>query len=336
MIWLASTPIGQAVPADPDQKPDPSGLTERKMIVRENDMKILDDRVDWCVRMGITHLELWVNRGLRYPSHPELEAEGAFSPEEMNAFVRRARTRGVKVFPGVGLAGYSGNYGAVGRMVSTPPYYKLVRDVLKDAYEAFDHPEYINIGMGEETRETRPASRVGELLYHDINFFGKVITKLGARPMMNSDLVWHYGQEYCRRVSRDIVQQNWYYRPDFNPVNIKIFAYNLLDEAGFDQVPLCSAYNQRDYNVKVNRDNIPKTLKYCRETMDPSRLLGYGVTRWNPLSNGGTKQHLEGWRYLDAARRTYYPEEDRRVHAFFAKLNPNLPPRELPPLPKDS
>ena len=333
MIWLASTQIGHTRPVDPEKKPDPLGITEREVFVPDHDMKILDDRVDWCVRTGITHLELWLQRGFRFPSHPELDTPGAFSAEEMNAFVRRARKRGVKVIPGLELAAHSSFWlGPVGRMISTPPYYRLVRDVLKDAFDAFDHPEIICVGMGEETRDTRCISRWGDLLWHDINFYGKVITKLGARPMMDADTIWYYGQEDCRRVSKDIIQQNWYYKPTLDPNSVKVYAYNLLDEAGFDQIPLCSAYVQKDYNVKVNRDNVPNTLKYCREMLDPSRLLGYGVTRWHALNDGGTQRYLEGWRYLDEARRTYYPEEDRRVHGYYAKINPNLPPREFPPL----
>ena len=152
--------------------------------------------------------------------------------------------------------------------------------------------------------------------------------------MMFSDTIWYYGQEYCRHVSKDIIQQNWYYRPTIDPYSGKVAAYNLLDEAGFDQIPLCSAYAPKDYNVKVNRDNVPNTLKYCKDALDPSRLLGYGVTRWELLNNGGTRRYLDGWRYLDAARRTYYPEEAKRVADHYAKFNPNLPPREFPPLPK--
>ena len=151
-------------------------------------------------------------------------------------------------------------------------------------------------------------------------------------PDSNSDGYSEDREEYLKRMSHGIIQQNWYYRPTLDPYNGKVAAYNLLDEAGFDQIPLCSAYVQKDYNVKVNRDNVPNTLKYCREMLDPSRLLGYGVTRWHALNDGGTQRYLEGWRYLDEARRTYYPEEGRRVHDYYAKINPNLPPREFPPL----
>ena len=36
------------------------------------------------------------------------------------------------------------------RMVSTPIYYQVCKDLIEEAYEMFDHPEFIHIGMDEE------------------------------------------------------------------------------------------------------------------------------------------------------------------------------------------
>ena len=142
-------------------------------------------------------------------------------------------------------------------MVSTPIYYKVCADLIKEVCEVFDYPEYIHLGLDEEDA-TNQASlayccvRQGELWWHDAYFFFNVCEKVGARPWIWADSCWNQPEEYVKRMPKSVLQSNWKYSPIRKSPDGKFESrgyqtYLLLEKAGFDQVPTSSTW-QCGYN----------------------------------------------------------------------------------------
>ena len=63
-------------------------------------------------------------------------------------------------------------------------------------------------------------------------------------------------------------------------------AYELLDKAGFDQVPTGSNWS--------HDDNFAGTVDYCRSVCAPDRLKGFMMAPWFFTLPGWEKKLLEG------------------------------------------
>ena len=170
------------------------------------------------------------------------------------------------------------------RMVSTPDYYKVCIDIIRDVCEIFDHPRFLHLGYDEEAANHQSsnlycAMRQGELWWHDFLFFVKEVERHGVRPWIWSDYVWQHREEFFRRMPKSVLQSNWHYGGEFDFTKItttcaaRIRIYEDFDKAGFDQIPTGSNW---DCDT-----NFASTVKYCRSVCSPERLKGFLMTTWH-------------------------------------------------------
>lgn len=262
-----------------------------------------------CKEIGCNMMCVDVGEGLVYPSHPELALKGSRSPEWMHARIRELNAAGIEVIPSLNFSmAHDAWLGWYSRMVSTPTYYQVCRDLIRDVWDVFNHPRFINFGMDEETPDVgddpkRPlcAFRQGDLLWHDIDFYTREVEKVGARPWMWSDLEWWYPDAYVKHVSKEVVQSNWYYEEIFKlegavkPFKQYLGAYLHLEEAGYDQIPGCSNWmsNRMRKIMKRNDVNIPGTFKFCSEHIADERLLGINCMAWGDAGESGNREWLD-------------------------------------------
>lgn len=328
MIWAMYMQIGS------NMWKEPKPLDENGRFCGERcwtDDVAWDNRVAYARKNGINMMLVEIAEAMRYPSHPEIALTGknadqsSRSPEWMNERVRKCREMGIEVIPQLNFsATHDAWLGFYSRMVSSPTYYRVAGDLIRDVNDIFEKPRFIGMGMDEEAPDfARNAplgvARTGELLWHDINFFGNEISKLGARPWMWSDLEWWYPPDFAKHVSKDILQTNWYYGQSFDSKAYKakndmrwkyIESYNRLDAAGFDQVPGPSNWlegrDKREGKTE-NRVNTDMTLEYCKRCIDPKRLLGYVSLPWCGSMRNGDKTWFDACDQLVAARAKHYP-----------------------------
>ena len=153
------------------------------------DMSVWNNIVDKCVKEGLDTIVLDLGEGVVYPSHPEIAIPGAWTAEETRKEVARLKSLGLRIIPKLNFSAVHDAWmGIYERMVSTPEYYKVVRDLIFDAYELFDKPEYIHIGMDEENPRHADdplysfvCIRRDELLHHDIRYTMDCVKETGAK-----------------------------------------------------------------------------------------------------------------------------------------------------------
>ncbi len=256
--------------------------------------KFLFHRAEWNAHMqelkdaGVNMLVLDLGEALRYASHPELGAEGAWSHEEMKQELMRLQKMGFEVIPklnfsachDVWLKDYS-------RMLSTPIYYEVCRDLIRDVCSIFK-PRFFHLGMDEETaahqvRLQYAVIRQGDLWWKDFYFLVDCVEKEGARPWIWSDYIWSNPETFLEKMPKDVLQSNWYYStqldvndPTLKPYNIpRIESFDLLEKHGYDQIPTGSAFGKTP--------NFRELTEFCQSHISPEHLKGMMQTTWERI-----------------------------------------------------
>ena len=231
-----------------------------------------------------------------YPSHPELAIKGSRSPDWVRGEVRRLKSLGIEAIPKLNFStSHDAWLGEYGRMVSTKTYYRVCADVIRDAAEMFDHPRFFHIGYDEENANFQHGYKVireNEVWWHDFLWFVKTVEDAGMRPWMWSDYGWRHA-DFPKKCPKSVIQSNWYYDDwmtgfDYKSMKPDAMArkmlelYMKLDKAGFDQMPCGTNWRsaiRRKAGV-ANDECMAGVVKFCRENLDPARVLGYLMAPW--------------------------------------------------------
>ena len=305
-----NTPAAPFVGADGRPADEMFGVSDRLRF----DENVWYDVTNRMRDAGMNMLVIDLAEGLEYPSHPELAVKGSWTPDKMRGELARLRKLGIEPVPKLNFSTCHDIWlGEYSRMVSTPAYYGVVSDLIRDVCEIFGHPRFFHIGMDEETYRVQRGfdyvvCRQGSFWYKDVDFFRREVEQHGARAMMWSDQAWSE-PPFVKNVAKSIVQNNWYYwndvprleaqslrpRPDDEKKTDdamyewshlqQLRAFRELDEAGFDQMPCATNWN--------NPDNMGQVVDYCLRHIAPERLLGFLFTPWKPTKAACIDAHHE-------------------------------------------
>ena len=268
-------------------------LTKKEDLAEVSSLDVLrfDEAVwrrltDRMVQKGFNAVVMDLGEGCIYPSHPELAVKGSWSAERLQKELARLRGIGIEPIPKLNFSTCHDTWlKEYGRMVSTPEYYRVCADVIRDVCEIFDKPRLLHLGYDEENfgnqrKYAHAVVRQGELWWHDFLFFVKTVEKLGMRPWIWSDYIWRHKDEFLSRMPKSVMQSNWYYRQwfDFESIpkerRVHLESFLTLEKAGFDQIPCGSNW--------ACEENIAGLVRFCRKNIAPERLQGFLMTTWGP------------------------------------------------------
>jgi len=241
-----------------------------------------------------------VGEGIQLKSHPELAVKGSWSIERFREELARLRGMGLEVIPklnfstahDIWLKDYS-------RQISTPLYYRVCTDVIKEVYEIFDKPRFFHLGYDEETagHQSKYAYcviRQGDLWWRDFLFFVQKVEDLGARAWIWSDYYWHHPELFLQRMPKSVLQSNWYYGASFDASKVNyVKAYQALDKAGYDQVPCGSNWSCDT--------NFGGTVEFCTKNLSPNLLKGFLMAPWFFTSSASEQKLLQAVDQVAAA-----------------------------------
>ncbi len=284
------------------RRPNPYGPSGRRRSKYHSYLQCHEDVwrrcVDHAAERGLRLVFVDIGEAMEYPSHPELRVAGTWSVEKMRGELARMRRLGLEPCPKLNFSSCHDSWlKEYHRMLSTGAYYQVVADVIRDAAEIFDGPRLFHIGYDEEMEAAafnhfHVTVRQGEGWWHDLFYTVDQVSRTGARPVMWADAMWTGREEYLRRMSKDVLQSNWYYRSDFSEKKLKwnyefekrggwgetvngAAAFRALDEAGFDQLPCTSNWSEDSSADAV--------VRHCMENIDPSRLKGFYTAPWTRM-----------------------------------------------------
>ena len=280
-------------------------LTKKEDLAEVSSLDVLrfDEEVwrrltDRMGQKGFNAAGMDLGEGCIYPSHPELAVKGSWSAERLQKELARLRGIGIEPIPKLNFSTCHDTWlKEYGRMVSTPEYYRVCADVIRDVCEIFDKPRLLHLGYDEENfgnqrKYAYAVVRQGELWWHDFLFFVKTVEKLGMRPWIWSDKIWHGKDEFLSRMPKSVMQSNWYYRQwfDFESIpkerRVHLESFLTLEKAGFDQIPCGSNW--------ACDENIAGLVRFCRKNIAPERLKGFLMTTWGPTLPNHEAKLLRG------------------------------------------
>ena len=265
---------------------------DREMTLNED---IWRRAVDLAAAKGIRQLMIDVGDAVTFPSHPELAIRGSWTPERLQAELARIRKLGMEPIPKLNFSNtHSGWLKEYRYMVSTPDYYRVCADVIRDIAELFGHPQFLHLGYDEETfahqsRFDFAVVRQGELWWHDFLWFVATVERAGMRAWVWSDYGWHH-PEYVTRCPKSVMQSNWYYdevMEGFDIPRMKSHAAFVqlfldLDKAGFEQIPCGSNWNSsyRKKHGPPRNESMRELVAFCRKNLSPALLKGFMMAPW--------------------------------------------------------
>lgn len=259
------------------------------------DEDLWSEMLSRMVDAGVNQVIIDVGDAVEYESHPEIAVEGAWNPDRLKEELQRMRDAGIEPIPKLNFSTAHDEWlGIYSRMVSTDTYYEVCGDLVRELSSIFDKPRFFHLGYDEETAGHQrnylyAVMRQHELWWHDFEFFQSTVEELGIRPWIWSDYAWNHPEEFFEKMSKNVLQSNWYYgefpsdRDEREDTYIK--TYDLLEEHGYDQIPTGSNWS--------NTVNFQRTVDYCRERIAEERLLGFMHAPWHPTLVDKRDAHLQ-------------------------------------------
>ncbi len=278
------------------------------------DQSAWEDILDKAKDAGVNTIVLDCGGAIDFPSHPEITMEGAWSREKLKQEIERCRSKNIIVIPKMNFSAIHDNWlGEYNWMVSTSIYYKVCKDMINDAYEIFEHPQYIHIGMDEEDeRHARACKGVAiyrkpDQYYKDLRYLVACVKETGAKPWMWHEPLFFNTEMYQKHIGVDeailspwsynaLYKEHWtpissrqeyidyYSKPPYKELNLQYveeepYFVNFRDKAlplvkeGYKYVPGMSPYNKCDISIE-------DVIKYFRDGAQDDQIEGFIMTVW--------------------------------------------------------
>ena len=197
--------------------------------------------------------------------------------------------------------------GDYSRMLSTPIYYQVCKDLIDEVCSLFK-PKHFHIGMDEETAQNQRnlkycAIRQGDLWWHDLHYLVDCVEKNNARAWIWSDMAWADTEAFYAKMPKSVVQCNWYYRNIFSgealtdSLRARLEMFKRMGELGYDQVPTGS--------VCFDVNNFEGLTKYCVENIAESSLMGMMQTAWERIDPNWMHVHEKCVNSVKATKKWY-------------------------------
>ena len=286
------------------------------------DQKLWDEITEFAAKKGVNLLLIDLGEGMVYPSHPELAVKGSWSPDKMKQELARLRGLGLEPIPKLNFsASHDAWLKDYSRMLSTPEYYKVCADVIRDVCEIFGKPRLFHLGWDEEKFIAQKSCRLaavrqGDLWWNDFLFTVKEVEKNGSKAWIWSDCNWKNHAAFLEKMPHSVMQSNWHYfhlqhmvrndeeirKMDWPEPWAGPLGFLELEAAKYDQIPCAS-------NYKVPK-NLEIIVKFCKEHVARERIKGFLLAPW--ARSYGEKHRaklLEACDLVENARRIWASDE---------------------------
>ena len=281
----------------------------------ETDIENWDVVMAGLPQYGINTVLIDVGDAIQYDSHPEISAPDAWSKEFMRQKLQEIRDLGMEPLPKLNFsAAHDAWLKEYGRMLSTPVYYQVCADLIREVCEVFDNPRLFHIGLDEEMAYYQKdydmcVIRQGKLWEHDVLFLCEECRKNGARPWIWASFAVKEYKEFLKNtLGKDVLMSTGWYNNLLPPEKRvmrpqdELCADGLdeLDAIGYEQMALCSTWGFKASTLQV--------LRYSKDRLNEEKLLGFITAPWLMTEPRELHGILHGACKLYHERKRVYPE----------------------------
>ena len=202
MIWSyflqLSNHMWNPISTTPGIKPDGSANPENG-----TDLETWDKLIDFIAERQYNMLVIDVGDAVKYESHPEISAPDAWDKDFLRKKLDEIRALGITPIPKLNFSTcHDAWMKEYGRMVSTPKYYQVVADVIREVCEVFDYPRYFHLGMDEahgvgtgKFKDLHGKESPFNIINRHLKKVVELCKKHGFEPMMWSDMYFRCGSK---------------------------------------------------------------------------------------------------------------------------------------------
>ena len=269
--------------------------------------KLLCDDVCWrqvteqLAWAGANMLMVDVGDGVVLPSHPELALEGSWTAERLQRELARLRGMGFEVIPKLNFSTTHDSWlKEYHRKISTPEYYRVCEDVIRDVAELFGHPKFMHIGMDEELPNFGRFTdygvfRQGYLWWHDFQKIVGWVEACGMRAISWSTTMRHT-KDYVRHTPKSVIFCVG--EPAYTPVPID--AKRPCLDFAIDAAK--NGYELFFYGSNwASDENFRDVVAWSRAHIPDERVLGYLMAPWVRTLPQFKRQSQRAINYLEDA-----------------------------------
>ena len=260
------------------------------------DREVWNEYVDDMKAAGLNCIIIDLADAMIFDTHPELAIDGSFTKAEMREELDRLNALGFEVIPKLNFSATHDVWmKEYSRMLSTPTYYKVCRDLIDEVCELFE-PRYFHIGFDEEGIEHQAkydyaVIRQNDLWWHDLCYLAECVERHGARALVWADYARNRPDEFVEKLPKSVIPVNWYYFTEYGEgisekMRIRVAPFDILESHGFDQMPGGS--------IEYHDENMELLVKYCKEHISEDHLLGFIQTTWTSVESQNTKKLWAG------------------------------------------
>lgn len=249
------------------------------------DMTVWRDWTDAMLREKLNMAVIDIGEAFVYPSHPDLAAKGALTPEQMGAELDRLRGIGIEPIPKLNFsAGHNRWLNEYRRMMGTDEYRKVCADVIGDVCTVFGKPRLFHIGYDEETtghqsRFQYVAVRQGDAWWRDFLAVVDAVERNGSRAWCFSDMSWRHLDEFLKHMPKSVVQCPWNYcKSEKHPEYVD--SVEALLEAGYDMIPDVGTFSTKSQNDIQTSEGDLLLERFTQKAYPQKQLLGFLLCSW--------------------------------------------------------
>lgn len=273
--------------------------------------ELWNDAIAKMALKGLNMIIIDLGDAIRYDSHPEIAVKNAWTTTRLVDELNKIRKMGLEPIPKLNFsAGHDAWLGEYSRMVSTPKYYLVCSDLIKEVCDLFGKPRYFHLGMDEENASHQShymyiVVRQGETWWNDFTYLVENVEKNNSRAWIWSDhMLWNYPEQFFKKMPKSVIQSNWYYGEEFElhntdgNINKYVKAYLDLEKGGYDQIPTGSFHAD-------NEKSMINTVDFCRRNINNQRLFGFLQTFWKPTIEENRERILKGIELCGDAKQSF-------------------------------
>jgi len=312
---------------------------EKEKFTDQFDDTFWDYIVEESAKSGINMIVLDVGDGIELGSHPEIAWEGCWTRRKMRKEIARCKKLGIEIVPKFNFSTIHSYWMKEYRKkTSTTEYYRFANEIIKEAYELFDHPRYIHIGMDEEGAQFCGGSKFAvyrqkDLFWHDLRFLYDCVADTGAMPFLWFNPLLNDPEGYKEHFDPDeAILQPYYYnafrKEHWTPVESRseyVVYYNEgkykelgikfveedpylvecrekmipLMEEGYLYMPCASVFNRCDWNHL-------DLVEYFKENAPDEQIVGYMTAPWFQATWDKKEYFDESFKFFKEAKEKFY------------------------------
>ncbi len=184
------------------------------------DESLWNDIVTETAKNGQNAMFISLGDGVIFNSHPEIAVDGAWTRQRLRKEIQRLAEMGITLMPKMNFSAMHDNWlGMYSRMLGTPTWYHVCRDLILEVCSIFRDATYFHVGMDEEypksihSFEKYGVVRQNELIWHDLNFVLECVREGGLTPVMWDGRALGDYDGFKKNISPDelVVFQTYYH-----------------------------------------------------------------------------------------------------------------------------